>query len=142
MPFVQPQLKVGVAAPRKILSPPFDVEDAVGRGATDRREDPKPTVYRVQIVPIREDGIVVAGPRQALISEGGISGRKLGIAVRRQIHCVKALTIQRKIERQADERSAIIAVVASVGCPCHDAATYLNYRKTSARYRRRGRCGC
>ena len=102
MPFVQPQLKVGVAGPRKILSPPFDVEDAVGRGATDRREDPKPTVYRVQIVPIREDGIVVAGPRQALISEGGVRGGELGIAVRRQIHTGIGIPVQREWERQSD----------------------------------------
>src|SRR6185436_3423770 len=35
---VQPQLKAGAAAPREILRPPFNVEDAVGRSATYRGE--------------------------------------------------------------------------------------------------------
>src|SRR4029077_16427801 len=38
LPLIQPQLKVGTAAPREVLRTPFNVEDAVGRSATYRRE--------------------------------------------------------------------------------------------------------
>ena len=31
LPLVQPQLEVGSAAPREVLRPPLDVEDAVGK---------------------------------------------------------------------------------------------------------------
>ena len=44
--FVQPQLVVGSAAPREVLRPPFDVEDAVRCSATYRCEDPEPALTR------------------------------------------------------------------------------------------------
>jgi hypothetical protein len=46
LPLIQSQLKVGIAAPREILRPPLNVEDAVGRTATYRGESAKPTVHQ------------------------------------------------------------------------------------------------
>jgi hypothetical protein len=60
---VQPQLKVGTASPRKVLCSPLNVEDAVGSCATYRGEYTEPGVDQPQVVPIREDGIVVRNPR-------------------------------------------------------------------------------
>jgi hypothetical protein len=82
---VQSQLEVGAAAPGEILRPPFDVEDPVGSSSTDRGEYPKPTVDQIQVVPVREDGVVVGGPGQADVGERGVRGHELGIAVGRQI---------------------------------------------------------
>ena len=63
LPLVQPQLKVGSAGPWEILGAPFDVENPIGRTARNRGEDPIATVYGVQILPIREDRVVMTGPR-------------------------------------------------------------------------------
>jgi len=63
LPLVQPQLKVGSASPWEILGAPFDVENPIGRSARNRGEDPIATVYGVQILPIREDRVVMTGPR-------------------------------------------------------------------------------
>ena len=63
LPLVQPQLKVGSAGPWEILGAPFDVENPIGRSARNRGEDPIATVYGVQILPIREDRVVMTGPR-------------------------------------------------------------------------------
>jgi hypothetical protein len=38
LPLIQSQLEVGTAAAREVLRPPLNVEDAVGSGATYRRE--------------------------------------------------------------------------------------------------------
>ena len=46
---------------------------------------PNPAVDQIQVVPVRVDRVVVGGPRQALVGEGRIGGRELGIAVGRQI---------------------------------------------------------
>ena len=42
--FVQSQLEVGSAGPGEVLSAPFNVEDAVGRNASNRSENPIPGV--------------------------------------------------------------------------------------------------
>jgi hypothetical protein len=83
LPLVQPQLKVGTAAAREVLRPPFDVENAVGSRATYRCEDAKSTINQIQIVPVWEDGVVVGSPRQALVGEGGVRSQELGITVGR-----------------------------------------------------------
>ena len=57
LPLIQPQLEVGSASPRVVLVAPLDVEDSVGRSATDRGKDAIATVYRVEIVPVRENRI-------------------------------------------------------------------------------------
>jgi hypothetical protein len=90
---VQPQLEVGSATPREILRTPFNVEDAIGSGATDRCKYSKPAVDQIQVVPIRVDRVIVAGPRQADVSKGRIRGRKLRVAVGRQINAGKALVV-------------------------------------------------
>jgi hypothetical protein len=125
LPLVQPQLEVGAAAPRKILCPPLNVEDAVGRCATYRGEYAKPGVDQVQVVPVREDGVVVAGPRQASVSEGCIGGRELGITVGRQINAREGLVVQRVREWKRDCGYLIIPVIADVCRSWHDAAPYL-----------------
>jgi hypothetical protein len=82
---VQPQLEAGTAASREVLRSPLDVEDAVRSGATYRCEYTEPTIDQIEIVPVRVDGEVVGGPRQALIGEGRIRSHKLRVAVGRQI---------------------------------------------------------
>ena len=85
LPLIQPQLEAGIAASREVLCTPLDVEDAVGSSATYRGEYAEPTVHQIQVVPVREDRVVVGGPWQALVGEGRIGGRELRIAVGRQI---------------------------------------------------------
>src|SRR6266404_4761637 len=126
LPLIQSQLEVGSAAPWEILRPPFDVQDAVGRGASDRGKDPKPTVYRVQVVPIWEDRVVMSGPWQANVGKVSIRRRELGIAVRRQIHRVKGLIIKRKGEGQRKCGDAVVAMIADIRRARHDTAGSLN----------------
>ena len=59
LPLVQPQLEAGTAAPREVLCPPLDVEDAVGSSATYRCEYAEPAIDQIKVVPIRVDGVVV-----------------------------------------------------------------------------------
>ena len=83
LPLVQSQHKVGTAAAREVLRPPFNVEDAVGSSATYRCKDAEPAINQIEVVPIWEDRVVVRGPRQALVGEGRISSQELGIPVGR-----------------------------------------------------------
>ena len=137
LPLVQPQLEIRTAAPREILRTPLNVEDAVGRSATYRRKDPKPTVHQIQVVPIRVDRVVVGEPRQALVAKGRIGGRELRVAVGRQINASEALIVQRVREWQRDGGDCIIPVIADVRGAWHDAAAYLIYHVRSNA--RRGR---
>jgi hypothetical protein len=130
---------VGSAASREVLRPPLDVEDAVGRTAAYRGEYAKPAVDQIQVVPIREDRVVVSSPRQADVSKGRIGGRKLRVAVRRQINAGKALVVQRVREWQGDGGHRIISVIADVCRARHDAAAYLGYRVLVAGRTRRRR---
>jgi len=82
LPLVQSQLEIGGAVPREVLSPPFNIEDAVGSGATYRCEYAEPTIDQIEVVPVREDGDVMVGPRQALVIECGIQRRELSVPVR------------------------------------------------------------
>ena len=82
LPLVQPQLEVGAATPREILCAPLDVEDAIRRSATYRCEYAEPAINQIQIVPVWVDRVVVGGPRQALVGEGGVRSHELRIAVR------------------------------------------------------------
>ena len=91
---VQSQLEVGSAAPREVLRPPFNVEDAVGRTATYRGEYAKASVHQIQVVPIRVDGVVVSEPRQALVCKGRVRRCELGVAVGRQIYRGESLIVQ------------------------------------------------
>jgi len=125
---VQPQLKVRTATPRKVLCSPLNVEDAVGSGATYRCEDAEASVDQIQIVPVREDRVVMGSPRQASISKGRIGGHKLGIAVGRQIDRREGLVVQRVREWQRDGGYCVVPVIADVRGARYDAAPYLSYR--------------
>ena len=140
LPLVQPQLEAGTAAPREVLCPPLDVEDAVGSSTTYRCEDAEPTVDQIQVVPVRENGVVVGEPRQADVSKGRIGSHKLGIPVGGQIGAGEGLAVQGEREGERDRGDCIIPVIANVHGARHNAAAYLNYRKTCAGYRRWGRC--
>ena len=91
--FVQSQLEAGAAASREVLCSPLDVEDAVGSSATDRGEYAEPSVDQIQVVPIREDCVIVSGPWQALVGEGSIGGCELRITVGRQIDVREGLVV-------------------------------------------------
>ena len=137
LPLVQPQLEVGTAAPREVLCPPLNVEDAVGSSATYRGEYAEPTIDQIQVVPVRVDGVVVGEPRQALVGEGRIRGRELRIAVGRQIDAGEALVVQGEREGQRDGGDRIIPVIADVRRAWHDAAAYLiDHVHADARRRR------
>ena len=79
-------VEAGTAAPREVLGPPLNVKDAVGSSATYRCEDAKAAIDQIEVIPVREDGVVVRSPRQALISEGRICSQELGITIGRKIN--------------------------------------------------------
>ena len=91
-------------------------------------------------VPIWEDGVVVGEPRQANVTEGGIQGRELGIAVGRQIDARVRVAIERVSERERDGGDQIIRVITYVRRACHNAAAYLLYGVLAARRWCCGRC--
>ena len=132
LPLVEPQLEVGTPTAREILRTPLDVEDAIRCRAAYRCEDAKSTINQIQIIPVREDGVVVGGPRQALVGEGRIGGCELCVAVGRQIDVRECLAVQGERERQRDGGYRIIPVITNVGGARHNASAYLNYRKTCA----------
>jgi hypothetical protein len=135
-PLVQPQLETGTTAPREVLCPPLDVEDAVGSSATYRCEYAEPAVDQIQVVPIRVDRVVVSEPRQALVGKGRVGGCELRVAIGREINAGKALVIQRVREWQGHGGHRIISVIADVGRARHDAAADLiDHVRTDARRR-------
>jgi len=142
-PLVQPQLQVGTAAPREILRPPLNIEDAVRSTATYRGEYAKPTVDQIQVVPIRVNGEAMARPRQALVGECRVRRCELGIAVGRQIDAREGLLVQGVRERQRDGGDRIIPVIADVRRSGHDTAPYLTdhvlTHASCRRWRRRRR---
>src|SRR5947208_10046637 len=118
---------MSVPGAREILVTEFDVEDAIGRRATNRGEDPEAGEYRVLVVPVWIDGVVVGCPRQANVGEGAIRGRELSVTVGRQIHRVKRLVIQTVRERQCHGGGAVVAMVADVRVARDDTGLYLFY---------------
>ena len=121
----------------EVDSAPFDVEDPVGRSAGYRgenaagstRESRAPGVcIGALVIPVREDGVVVGGPRQRTdIGEGRIGSRKLRITVGRHCDAVEGLVVQRVGERQRDGGRLIVPVIAGVSRTWHDAAADLRY---------------
>ena len=117
---------------------PFDVEYPIGRsaryrgvnaaGATriSRATNPAQVVSSL-VVPVRQDRIVVRGPRQTDVGKVGSRGRKLGIAIGRHIDVCVSRAISRIRERQHDVGYYIIPVIARVRCAWHDTAAYLTY---------------
>ena len=70
LPLIQPQLEVGSARPWEVLITPLNIEDPIRCCALHRGEDPKPTEYRIQVIPVGEDGVRrITGGRQALVDE-------------------------------------------------------------------------
>ena len=69
------------------------------------------------VIPVRKDRVVVSGPRQTLVSEGGIGGCELGIAVGRHIDRIIGLVVQRVSERQCECSHLIVAVVTDSVVP-------------------------
>ena len=140
---MQPQLEVSTARPRKVLRPPLDVEDAIGSSATYRCEYAKPTIDQIQVVPIRQDGVVVVRPRQARVGKGRIGCRELGIAVGGQIDACVSDATEVVREGQRDSRHRIITVIADIGCPRDNAVADLVYSTTTRHWRRCRRwCRC
>jgi hypothetical protein len=149
LPLIQPQLVVSHHGDiGKVDRAPFDIEDPVGRCARYRREDAASSTRESRapglrigalVIPIREDRLIVTGPRQRTdIGKGRVRGRKLRIAVGRHFDAVKGLVVQGVRERQRDVSYLIVAMIAAIGCPCHDATAYLIYHvRTDARRRRR-----
>jgi len=87
---VQSQLEVGPESHRVVQGAPLDVEDAIGSSTRHRGVNPAGAsrinrtagqLLRGQIFPVRHNGIVVGGPRQAEVSKGEIYSGELGIAV-------------------------------------------------------------
>jgi hypothetical protein len=87
---VQSQLEVGPESHRVVQGAPLDVEDAIGSSTRHRGVNPAGAsriirtagqLLRGQIFPVRDNGIVVGGPRQTEVSKGEIYSGELGIAV-------------------------------------------------------------
>src|ERR1043166_2166566 len=118
---------------------PLNVKDPIGRSAGHRDVDAAgpariagaagPThIIRPQILPVGEDGVVVAVPWQADISEGILRGRKLGIAVGRQSDARVSLIVERERKGERNVGDYVIPVIAGV-CRARDTtAAYLIYR--------------
>ncbi len=136
-PLVQPQLVVGMLAGVVVIDgAPFDVQDSIRRNAGNRGVDTTGAtgVSRATrvcicalVVPVREDGEVVAEPRQANVGPGVIRCRKLRIAVGRQIDRVERAVVQSVREWQRNGGDRIIPVIADVGFPSHATALYRKY---------------
>jgi hypothetical protein len=118
---------------------PFDVKDTVrgtaghrginAAGAARIARTASPTeIIRPQVVPVGEDGVVVAVPWQADVSEGVLRGRELGVAVGRQIDGCVSLIVEREKKGQQKVSDYVIPVVARVCRARHTTAAYLIYR--------------
>ena len=118
---------------------PFDVKDTVRstaghRGINAARASSisgaaSPTeIIRPQVIPVEEDGVVVAVPRQTDVSEGVLRGRELGVAVGRQIDGCVSLIVERERKGKRKVSDYVIPVVARVCRARHTTAAYLIYR--------------
>ena len=137
LPLIQPQLVVSHHGDiGKVDRAPFDIEDPVGRCARYRREDAASSTRESRapglrigalVIPIREDRLIVTGPRQRTdVGKGRIGSRKLRIAVGRHVDAVKGVIVQGVRERQRNVGYLIVPVIAAIGRPWHDAAAYLS----------------
>ena len=118
---------------------PFDVKDTVRSTAGHRGIDAarassisdaaSPTeIIRSQVVPVGEDGVVVAVPRQTDVSEGVLRGRELGVTVGRQIDGCVSLIVEGERKGKRKVSDYVIPVVARVCRARHTIAAYLIYR--------------
>ena len=90
---IQPHFEVGSAGPWVVLVAPLDVKDPVGRSATNRGKDARASHYRVQVVPVGEDGVHMGYARQAGIGEDRGTATELQCAVGVRIRSGKALVV-------------------------------------------------
>ena len=134
---IQPQLVVGPHGDiGKVNRAPFDIEDPVGRCARHRGEDAAGSTRESRapavcigalVIPVREDGVVMGGPRQRTdIGKGRIGSRKLRIPVGRHVDAVKGLVVQGVRERQRNGGYLIVRVIAAIDRARHDTASYLS----------------
>jgi len=133
LPLIQPQLKVGTAAPREVLRPPLDVEDAVGSSATYRCKDAEPTVDQIQVVPVRIDRVGHSRLRQAAVAKDARPVGKVRLTVGVEPHLSEDLVVQGERERQRDLDHRIIPVITYIRRAWHDAAADLADRVLAAR---------
>ena len=93
----------------EVNSAPLDVEDPVRGTARYRCEDaavPAGVTRAASlgigalIVPVGEDGVIVASPRQTLIGERRLGGCELSIPVGRHCDAVEGLVVERVGEWQ------------------------------------------
>src|SRR5205823_3200988 len=82
---------------------------------------------RVQVVPVREDGVEVACARQAAVGEDREIAAELQCAVGVHIRSSVGLVVQRVRERQRDGGRAVVAMIAGVYRTRYDTAPYLCY---------------
>ena len=126
-------LKVCPARVRsEVHSAPLDVEDPVGRTARSRSEDAAYAagisraatahLIRAQIVPVREDRPVHGSCRQADIAQGVVKAVELQVAVGRDPGRDEGLVIYLDVERQTDERCAVVGVIAGIVRARHNGA--------------------
>ena len=110
---------------------PFYVENAVGRSARHRSENtaavgpcaaPAQTQIGAQIMPQRKDGVVIrtlirSDWQTAVIVETVwlVSAHEVESAIRVDVHVAVRGPIQHEWEWQANERVAVVTVVAGVG---------------------------
>jgi hypothetical protein len=123
----------------EINGTPFDVKDTVRSTAGHRGIDAarassisdaaSPTeIIRPQVVPVGEDGVIVAVPGQADVSEGILRRRELGVTVGRQIDGYVSLIVERERKGKRKVSDYVIPVVARVCRARHTIAAYLIYR--------------
>jgi hypothetical protein len=120
----------------KVNGAPFDIEDPVGRSARHRGEDAASSTRESRapglrigalVVPVREDGVVVGGPRQrADVGKSRVGSRELRIAVGRHVDAVKGVIVQGVRERQRNGGYLIVPVIAAINRAWDDAAAYLS----------------
>ena len=137
LPLVQPHFKIGAAAPWEVLAAVLDVKDAVGSSTANGGKYPKATVYVVQIVPVRQDEVGLAGVGQACVSKRTQRVHELLSTIGVHTHCGKRLIVQRIRERQRYHGRAIVAMIAGVRSAWHNTAAYLSYRVLADTRRRR-----
>jgi hypothetical protein len=123
----------------EINGAPFDVKDTVRttaghRGINAARASgisgaASPTeIIRPQVVPVGEDGVVVAVPGQADVSEGSLRRRELGVAVGGKIDGCVSLIVERERKGKWKVSDYIVPVVTRVCRARHTIAAYLIYR--------------
>ncbi len=123
--FEKADLKIGpVRSVSEENSAILDIQDAVGRSALHRRENAARSAgirraagevgHGLQIVPVRQDRVVLRSSRQAAIGKSVAIGGEAQRAIGPNDGRGEALIIEMGGERQGDRRCAIVGVIASI----------------------------